>query len=114
MTFTFVTSYFEKACKFCRAKLSNQPNNIGDEATKTVVSPMFVIMTPPYTAISRKVVGKKKTKVYATRPKGGLGIHWNFAYWPEEIYKFVFLHVENLFFLSGAYICSFTFTVACL
>ena len=37
-TFTFVTSYFEKACKFCRAKLSNQPNNIGDEATKTVVS----------------------------------------------------------------------------
>ena len=34
----FVTSYFEKACKFCRAKLSNQPNNIGDEATKTVVS----------------------------------------------------------------------------
>ena len=23
------------ACKFCRAKLSNQPNNIGDEATKT-------------------------------------------------------------------------------
>jgi len=29
----------------------------------------------------------------------------------EEIYKFVFLHVEILFFLSGAYICSFTFTV---
>ena len=38
-TFTFVTSYFEKACKFCRAKLSNQrKKNIGDEATKTVVS----------------------------------------------------------------------------
>ena len=36
------------------------------------------------TAISRKVVGKKKTsKVHATRPKGGLGIHWNFAYWPR-------------------------------
>ena len=28
--------------------------------------------------------------------------------------KFVFLHVENLFFLSGANIFSFTFTVACL
>ena len=32
----------------------------------------------------------------------------------KEIYKFVFLHVENLFFFSGAYICSFNFTVACL
>ena len=36
-----------------------------------------------YTAISRKVVGKKNNKVHATRPKGGLGIHWNFAYWPR-------------------------------
>ena len=36
-----------------------------------------------YTAISRKVVGKKTSKVHATRPKGGLGIHWNFAYWPR-------------------------------
>ena len=35
------------------------------------------------TATSRKVVGKKNIKVYATRPKGGLGIHWNFAYWPK-------------------------------
>ena len=34
-----------------------------------------------YTAISRKVVGKKH-KVHSTRPKGGLGIQWNFAYWP--------------------------------
>ena len=34
-----------------------------------------------YTAISRKVVGKKNLKVHSTRPKGGLGIHWNFAYW---------------------------------
>ena len=30
-TFTFVTSLLEKACIFCRAKLSNQPNNIGDK-----------------------------------------------------------------------------------
>ena len=37
-----------------------------------------------YTAISRKVVGKKKFKVHATKPKGGLGIHSNFAYWPRE------------------------------
>ena len=26
---------------------------------------------------------KKNMKVHATRPKGGLGIHWNFAYWPR-------------------------------
>ena len=26
---------------------------------------------------------KKNIKVHATRPKGGLGIHWNFAYWPR-------------------------------
>ena len=26
---------------------------------------------------------KKNIKVYATRPKVGLGIHWNFAYWPK-------------------------------
>ena len=39
-----------------------------------------------HTAISRKVVGKKKKKnikVHSTRPKGGLGIHWNFAYFPR-------------------------------
>ena len=28
-TFTIVTSLLKKACIFCRAKLSNEPNNIG-------------------------------------------------------------------------------------
>ena len=38
-TFTFVTLLLEKACKFCRAKLPNQPNkNIGDEHGSFVVS----------------------------------------------------------------------------
>ena len=38
-----------------------------------------------HTAISRKVVEKKhQFKVHTTRPKGGLGIHWNFAYWPRR------------------------------
>ena len=37
-TFTFVTSLLEKACKFCRTKLSNQHNNIGDERGSFVVS----------------------------------------------------------------------------
>ena len=31
-----------------------------------------------------RLSGKKSMKVYATRPKGGLGIHSNFAYWPRE------------------------------
>ena len=38
-TFTFVTLLLEKACKFCRTKLQNQPNkNIGDEHGSFVVS----------------------------------------------------------------------------
>ena len=37
-TFTFVTSLLKKACIFCRAKLSNQPNNIGDEHGSFVAS----------------------------------------------------------------------------
>ena len=35
-----------------------------------------------FTAILGKVDGKS-TKVHVTRLKGGLGIHWNFAYWPR-------------------------------
>ena len=31
-----------------------------------------------------RLSGKKSIKVHATRPKGGLGIHLNFAYWPRE------------------------------
>ena len=56
-----------------------------------------------YTSTSRKVVGKKNTKVHATRPKGGLGSHSNFAHWPKGI-------------STSLYFCmrSFTFTVECL
>ena len=32
----------------------------------------------------------------------------------KEIYKFIFLHVKNLFSTQKAFICSFTFTGACL
>ena len=31
-----------------------------------------------YTAVSRKVVGRERQS-YAMRPKGSLGIHWNFV-----------------------------------
>ena len=53
------------------------------------------------TAISRKVVGKKASKCTRQDRK----VVWVFTgilhIGTEEIYKFVFLHVENLFFLSG-------------
>ena len=32
----------------------------------------------------------------------------------EKIYKFVFLRLENLFFSQEVFICSLTFTIACL
>ena len=31
----------------------------------------------------RERLSEKNIKVHATRPKGGLGIYWNFAYWPR-------------------------------
>ena len=34
----------------------------------------------------------------ATRPKGGLGIHWNFAYWPRgNLQVCIFAHEEFVF-----------------
>ena len=57
----------------------------------------FSLFINQYTAISRKVVGKKNIKVHATRPKGGLGIQWNFAYWPGGNLQVCILHVENVF-----------------
>ena len=38
-TFTFVTSCLEKACKFCRAKIPNQHNNIGSENATRKLTP---------------------------------------------------------------------------
>ena len=61
------------------------------------------------TAISRKVVGKKHQSARDMTERW-YGYSLEFCI----LAKFVFLHVENLFFLSGAYIFSFTFTVASL
>ena len=59
---------------------------------------------PLYTALSRKVVGKK-IKVYATRPKGSLGIHWNFAYWPKgNLQVWFFARGKFVFPLRGLYL----------
>ena len=58
-----------------------------------------------YAAISRKVVGKKNIKVYATRPKGGLGIHWNCAYWPKgNLQVCFFARGKFVFPLRGLYL----------
>ena len=43
-----------------------------------------------------------------------LGIHWNFAYWPEEIFAFVFLHIGEFVFPLRRLFCSLTFTFPCL
>ena len=49
------------------------------------------------TAISINVVGLN-LQTYESRPKGAMGIFCNLHITIEEIYKFVFLHVEYLFF----------------
>ena len=57
-----------------------------------------------YTAISINVVGLKR-QAYATRPNGGLGIHWNLHIVYSENYKILFLCVKPE--LAGsAYVCS--------
>ena len=46
----------------------------------------------------RKVVEKKNTTVHVTRLKGGLGIHWNFAYWPRgNVQVCIFAREEFVF-----------------
>ena len=50
-----------------------------------------------YTAISINVVGLN-LQTYESRPNGAMGIYCNLHISIEEIYKFVFLHVEYLFF----------------
>ncbi len=43
---------------------------------------------------------KKNIKVHATRPKGGLGIHWNFAFWPRgSLQVCIFARGEVVFLL---------------
>ena len=50
-----------------------------------------------YTAISINVVGLN-LQTYKSRSNGAMGIYCNLHNTIEEIYKFVFLHVEYLFF----------------
>ena len=46
-----------------------------------------------YTAISINVFGLN-LQTYKSRPNGAMGIYYNLHITIEEIYKFVFLHVE--------------------
>ena len=46
-----------------------------------------------HTAISINVVGSK-LQAYATRPNGGLGIHWNLHICVDENYESLFLCVK--------------------
>ena len=54
------------------------------------------------TAISINVVGLKR-QAYATRPNGGLGIHWNLHIVYSENYKILFLCVKPE--LAGSALC---------
>ena len=63
------------------------------EVTKRIVGFRLVL----YTAISINVVGLK-LQTFESRPNGCIGIYWNLHVSVEDIYKFVFLHVEYLFF----------------
>ena len=47
------------------------------------VSPITKLEKRAIYSYFEKGCRKKNIKVHATRPKGGLGIHWNFAYWPR-------------------------------
>ena len=48
----------------------------------------------------RERLSEKSTKVHATRPKGGLGILWNFAYWPRG-------NVQVCIFARGEFVFPF-------
>ena len=58
--------------------------------------PTPALIESKYTAISINVVGLK-LQAYESRPNGGMGIYLHLHISLEEIYKFVFLHVEYLF-----------------
>ena len=62
-------------------------------------SHFFPISTLLYTAISINVVGLN-LQTCKSRPNGAMGIYCNLHITIEEIYKFVFLHVEYFVFLS--------------
>ena len=73
------------------------------------------IRTPLCIQLFRERLSEKKTSKCTRRDRKVVWVFTGILHIGlEEIYKFVFLHVENLFFLSGGHICSFTFTVACL
>ena len=63
-----------------------------------------------YTAISINVVGVN-LQTYESRPNGAMGIYCNLHITIQEIYKFVFLHVEYLFFFPWNLSCIFSFAV---
>jgi len=52
----------------------------------------------------RERLSEKSIKVHMTRPKGGLGIHWNFTYWPRgNLQVCIFARGEFVFPLRRLY-----------
>ena len=74
--------------------VSLQYNAIGSASWETIPSEKII------TTNSINVVGSN-LQAYATRPNGGLGIHWNLHVGEDENYKCLFLCVEPVLAWSG-------------
>ena len=56
---------------------------------------MWPLRACMYTAVSRKVVAWTSPE-FSLRPKGSLGIHWNFAYrWRENLQIYIFARLSS-------------------
>ena len=90
---------------------------MGPSVSTAEVAQEFVILSYSYWGciqLFRERLSEKNLKKHATRPKGGLGIQWNFAYWPGvNLQACVFARGKFVFPLRGLSVYSFTFPVAC-
>ena len=50
----------------------------------------------------RETLSEEITKVHARRPKCGLGIHWNFAYWLRGNVRVCIFEREKIISLGGS------------
>ena len=78
-----VVSESVKTNKFCHSV-----NDVIFSCYRHTFYPNYIIFRPAITyfvliPLFRERLSEKSTKVHATRPKGGLGIYWNFAYLPR-------------------------------
>ena len=79
-----------------RARLKDAPIKVEEDLD--VVSWCTLVLLALCLQLFRERLSEKKNiQVYATRPKGGLDIHWNFAYWPKG-------NLQVCFFARGKFV----------